>query len=140
MLALEIGSFIVRRVLVDIGSAVDIMHQLVLAQMGYQVLALRAPGGILTGFNGSQTTSLGEITLPVAAGPVTIFVLFYVIEDPCPFNIILGRAWIHAMKVIPSTYNQTLSFLMQHGQVNLKSDRETACLCITVEADEGGSL
>ena len=83
VLALEIGSFMVRRVLVDTESVVDIMHRLVLVQIGYQVSALLASGGILIGFNGSRTTSLGKITLPVTASPVTIFVLFCMIEDPC---------------------------------------------------------
>ena len=94
-------------------------------------------GRHLTRFNGSRTSFLGEIILLVIVGPVTIFVLFCVIMDSCPLNIIVGRAWIHAMKVVPSTYHQTMSFLMPHGQINLKSDRETSRLCVTVEANRG---
>ena len=43
---------------------------------------LQSLRGILIGFNGSRTTSLGEIVLPVTVGLVTIFVLFCVTEDP----------------------------------------------------------
>ena len=53
VLALEIKSFLVRCVLINNKSVVNIMHQSMLVQMGYQVLALRSLGGILTGFNGS---------------------------------------------------------------------------------------
>ena len=48
---------------------------------------------------------MGDITLPVKAGPVTQQVLFSVVEDLRPYNDIVGWAWLHAMKVIPSTYH-----------------------------------
>ncbi|RVW67472.1 hypothetical protein CK203_063051 [Vitis vinifera] len=40
------------------------------------------------------------------AGPVTLNVQFLVVQDLSPFNVILGRTWLHYMKAIPSTYHQ----------------------------------
>ena len=57
--------------------------------------------------------------LSVQAGPVTLKVQFSVVEDLSPFNAILGRTWLHYMKVIPSTYHQMVSFLIEDGQIDL---------------------
>ena len=66
---------------------------------------------ILFGFNGATTLTVGDIVLSVKAGSVTQQVLFSVVEDLGPYNAIVGRAWLHAMKVVPSTYHQTISYL-----------------------------
>ena len=105
ILSLDLGNFSINRMMIDASSVVDLMHQSVLIQMGYQTVALHSPSRILTRFNASRTASLDEIALPITTGPTTMFVLFCVIEEPCSFNIILERSWIHAMKVIPSTYH-----------------------------------
>ena len=74
---------------------------------------------MLSGFNGASTTSLGDIILSIQAGPVILNVLFSVVEDLSPFNAILGRTWLHSMKVILSTYHQMVNFITHDGQVDL---------------------
>ena len=66
---------------------------------------------ILSGFNGVTTLTVGDIVLSVKAEPVTQKVLFSVVEDLESYNAIVGRAWLQAMKAIPSTYCQTISYL-----------------------------
>ena len=80
---------------------------------------LCSAGRVLSGFNRATTLSAGDITFPVKAGPVTQQVLFSVVEDLGPYNTILGRAWLHVMKAVPSTYHQTISYLTASGQVDL---------------------
>ena len=53
---------------------------------------LSSSGRILFGFNGATTLTLGDIALPVRAGPVTQQVLFSIVEDLGPYNVIVGRA------------------------------------------------
>ncbi|RVW67553.1 hypothetical protein CK203_062355 [Vitis vinifera] len=105
ILSLEIGDFNVRRILVDPGSSADLVQASVVGHMGHSLAGLENPGRILSGFNGSSTTSLGDIILPVQAGPVTLNVQFSVVQELSPFNVILGRTWLHYMKAIPSTYH-----------------------------------
>ncbi|RVW71269.1 hypothetical protein CK203_062690 [Vitis vinifera] len=76
ILSLEIGDFDVRRILVDPGSSADLVQASVIGHMGHSLAGLENPGRILSGFNGSSTTSLGDIILPVQAGPVTLNVQF----------------------------------------------------------------
>ncbi|RVW37157.1 hypothetical protein CK203_111746 [Vitis vinifera] len=119
ILSLEIGDFDVRRILVDPGSSADLVQASVVSHMGHSLTGLENLGRILSGFNGSSTTSLGDIVLPVQAGPVTLNVQFSVVQELSPFNIILGRTWLHYMKAIPSTYHQMVSFLTNDGQIDL---------------------
>nr|CAN61770.1 hypothetical protein VITISV_041898 [Vitis vinifera] len=81
ILSLEIGDFDVRRILVDPSSSADLVQASVVAHMGHNLMGLENPGRILSGFNGSSTTSLGDIILPVQAGPITLNVQFSVVQD-----------------------------------------------------------
>nr|CAN79601.1 hypothetical protein VITISV_015421 [Vitis vinifera] len=119
ILSLEIGDFDVRRILVDPGNSADLVQASVVSHMGHRLTGLENPGRILSGFNGSSTTSLGDIILPVQAGLVTLNVQFSVVQELSPFNVILGRTWLHYMKAIPSTYHQMVSFLTNEGQIDL---------------------
>ena len=86
------NSFDVHRVLVDPGSAVDLLHLPAFNKMKVPVDHLHSAGRILSGFNGATRLSVGDITFSVKAGPVTQQVLFSVVEDLGPYNAILGRA------------------------------------------------
>ena len=66
----------------------------------------------VTDFHGATTLTVGDIVLSVKAGPVTQQVL---VEDLGPYNAIMGRAWLHAMKAVPTTYHQTISYLTASG-------------------------
>ncbi|XP_034683233.1 uncharacterized protein LOC117912653 [Vitis riparia] len=132
ILSLEIGDFNVRRILVDPGNSADLLQASIISQMGRNLTGLENPGRILSGFNGATTTSLGDIVLPVQAGPVTLNVQFSVVQDLSPFNVILGRTWLHYMKVIPSTYHQMVSFLTKDGQIDLYGNQLAVRQCYQI--------
>ena len=90
---------------------------------------LSSAGIILLRFNGSTKFMVGDIALSIKAGPVTQQVLFSVVEDLGPYNAIVGRTWLHAMKAIPSTYHQTNSYLTTRGQVDLQGSQLVARQC-----------
>ena len=105
VLTLCINNFDVHRVLVDPSSVTDLLHLPAFQQMKIMFDHLSSAGRILFGFNGATTLTVGDIVLSVKAGPVTQQVLFSVVKDLGPYNAIVGRAWLHAMKVVPSTYH-----------------------------------
>ena len=92
-------------VFVDPGSAADLLHLLAFQQMKVPLDLLSSAGKVLFGFNGATTLTVGDIVISVKAGPITQQVLFSVIEDLGQYNAIMGRACLHAMKAIPSTYH-----------------------------------
>ncbi|XP_034700912.1 uncharacterized protein LOC117925911 [Vitis riparia] len=139
ILSLGIDKFDVRRILIDPGSSADLVQASVISHMGHNLVGLENPGRILSGFNGASTTSLGDIVLPVQAGPVTLNVQFSVVQDLSPFNVILGRTWLHCMKAIPSTYHQMVSFLTEDGQTNLYGSQLAARQCYQIAREAGTS-
>ncbi|KAL6343022.1 hypothetical protein AAG906_017042 [Vitis piasezkii] len=124
-----INDFDVRRILVDLSSSTNLLQVSVIKQIGFSSSNMENPGQILSGFNGASITSLGNIVWPVQVSPITLNVQFSIVEDLSPFNAILGRAWLHGMKVIPSTYHQMVSYLTEDGQIDLYGSQLAARQC-----------
>nr|CAN65157.1 hypothetical protein VITISV_014181 [Vitis vinifera] len=95
-------------------------------QMGFPPSALENLGRILSGFNGASTTFLRDVVLP-----------FSMVEDLSFFNAIMGRTWLHGIKVIPSTYHQMVSYLTEDGQINLYGSQLATCQSIEITKPEG---
>ena len=119
VLTVDINNFDVHGVLVDPGSAADLLHLPALKQMRVPLDRRSSAGRVLSGFNGATTLIVGDIAFLVQAGPVIQQVLFLMVEYLGPYNEILGWAWLHAMKAVPSTYHQTINYLTVSGQVDL---------------------
>ena len=81
VLTLCINDFDVHKVLVDLGSAADLLQLPTFRQMNISFDMLSSIGRILFGFNGATTITMGDIALPVKAGPVVQQVLFSIVED-----------------------------------------------------------
>ena len=92
VLTLCINNFDVHRVLVDPGSAADLLQLPAFRQMKVPIDKLSSAGRILSGFYGATKLTMSDITLPVKAGSVIEQVLFSVVEDLGPYNAIIGRA------------------------------------------------
>ena len=129
ILTVCINSFDVHGVLIDPSSTTDLLNHPAFKQMRVPIDHLHSTGRVLSGFNGATTLSVGDITFSVKAGPETQRVLFSVVEDLGTHNAILGRAWLHAMKAVPSTYHQTISYLTESGQVDLQGSQLAAQQC-----------
>uniref|UniRef100_A0A2N9FS11 Uncharacterized protein n=1 Tax=Fagus sylvatica TaxID=28930 RepID=A0A2N9FS11_FAGSY len=41
-------------------------------------------------------------------GPVNATVMFHVLKIPTSYNLLLGRAWMHPLGIVPSTHHQQL--------------------------------
>ena len=61
------------------------------------------------------------------------------VEDFSPFNAILGRTWLHYMKVIPSMYHQMVSFLTEDGQIDLYGSQLATRECYQIAREVGSS-
>ncbi|KAL6339393.1 hypothetical protein AAG906_032922 [Vitis piasezkii] len=105
--------------------------------MGHSLAGLENPGRILSGFNGSSTTSLGDIIAGPSGDPLNV--QFSVVQELSPFNVILGRTWLHYMKAIPSTYHQMVSFLTNEGQIDLYGSQLAARQCYQIAREAGTS-
>ena len=61
------------------------------------------------------------------------------VQELSPFNIILGRTWLHYMKAIPSTYHQKVSFLTNEGQIDLYGSQLAAHQCYQIAREAGAN-
>ena len=71
VLTVGINSFDVHRVLIDPGSATDLLHFPAFKQMRIPIDHLYSVGRVLSGFNGATILSVEDITFSVKVGPVT---------------------------------------------------------------------
>ena len=129
VLTLCINGFDVHKVLINPGSATNLLQLPAFKQMKHSLGMLNSVRQILSGFNGATTVTLGDVALPIKVGPVTHQVLFSIVEDLGPYNAIMGRVWLHLMKATPSTYHQMISYLTNVRQVDLLSSQLAARQC-----------
>ena len=90
VLTLCIKNFDVHKVLVDTGSAADLLQLLAFIQMKVPLDKLSSAGIFFSGFNRATTMTMGDIALPVKAGPVIQQVLFSVVKELGSYNAIVG--------------------------------------------------
>ena len=126
---LDVSNCIVSRILIDGGSSVDAIFRKTLNRMNIDEIDIEREPTELTGFNGLVTPSMGVIKLPVQAAGINKLVEFVVLDCPSPFNMILGRPWIHSMKAVPSTYHQCVRFPTPNGIAEIRGSQEASRMC-----------
>ncbi|XP_056695730.1 uncharacterized protein [Spinacia oleracea] len=109
VISMDLNNHNVHRVLVDGGSAVNIIFinffkQMILEEGEESLTKVSYP---LIGFNGSAAVPRGKITLPVTVGQGqaarNVQEEFLVMDCDSLYNVIMGRTMIHKMQAIPST-------------------------------------
>jgi hypothetical protein len=99
-----IKGFLVHNVLVDIGSAVDIIFAKAFRQMQEPEDKICDATRPLCVFGGRQIVALGKITMPVTFGFVhntrTEHVIFDIVDMEYPYNAIIGRGTLNTFEAI----------------------------------------
>ncbi|XP_028126189.1 uncharacterized protein LOC114322922 [Camellia sinensis] len=126
VIELRINRFTVERVLIDQGSTLEVMYYMTFVKLGFNESALSLAPYPLFSFNANPEYPLGKISLPVRAGTRTVDVEFLVIKLPSPYNLIMGRTWLHAMRAVPSTYHQLLRFSTEQGIEQIHGSQQSA--------------
>ena len=67
------------------------------------------------------------MVLPLHVGPVERNVTCQVLDIPFSYNILLGRPWIHEMRVVPSTYHQCVKFPFHGSKVTIPANTSYTC-------------
>ncbi|XP_058223230.1 uncharacterized protein LOC131332939 [Rhododendron vialii] len=120
----------VQRVLIDQGSSANVMFYSTFLSLGLSPAQLRTASTPLVSFTGAPVWPLGLITLPVRAGSRVLQIEFVVVASPSPYNVILGRTWLHEMRAVASTYHQVVKFIGWNGrQESLRGDQIQSKKC-----------
>ena len=107
VVTLRIGGFDVKRVLVDQGSAVEVMYPDLYRGLNLKPEDLTAYDSPLMSFEGKTITPRGQIRLSIQTGSDMVEVDFIVVS---PYIAIVARPWLHALGVVSSTLHQKVKY------------------------------
>ncbi|KAH7857764.1 hypothetical protein Vadar_016262 [Vaccinium darrowii] len=100
----------VNRMLVDNGSAANLMPRFMLVKLGKGNQDLLPSSASISDFAGGITTAQGIIIMNLQVGTKTLTTPFFVVNSRSSYNLLLGRDWIHVCMAVPSTLHQCLIF------------------------------
>ncbi|GKV43341.1 hypothetical protein SLEP1_g50644 [Rubroshorea leprosula] len=121
------------RVLVDTGSAPDIMYFHCFESLGLDPALLQKYDGPIYGFNNQPVPVEGVLTLHVAFGSgrtyVTPSVRFLVVKMASSFNIVIGRPTLTEIRAVVSQSHLYMKFPTPMGIATLRGNQEVARHC-----------
>ncbi|XP_030940465.1 uncharacterized protein LOC115965393 [Quercus lobata] len=116
IVTLRIEGYDVKRVLVDQGSAVEVMYPDLYKGMNLKPEDLMVYDSPLVSFEGKIVTPRGQIRLPMQTDSDVVEVDFIVVDAYSPYTAIVAKPWLHALGAISSTLHQKVKYPLE-GQV-----------------------
>ena len=115
VITLRIGGYDVKRVMVDQGSATEIMYPNLYRGLSLRVEDLTPYSSLLVSFEGKVIIPKGQIRLPVY-GSETVEVDFIVMDAYSPYTAIVAKPWLHTLETVSSTLHQKVKYPSE-GQI-----------------------
>ena len=110
VITLQIGGYNVKRVMVDQGSAAEIMYPDLYKGLSLRSEDLTPYSSPLVSFEGKIIIPKGQIRLPVQTGLETVEVDFIVVDAYSPYITIVVRPWLHTLGVVSSILHQKIKY------------------------------
>ena len=96
----------IRRALVDTGASLNLIALSTLEAVGLAGRRILGAPMEITGFWGLAESTEGYVQLALRVGPIVALTRFHVINSKVSYHMLLGRLWLHKLRLIPSTYHQ----------------------------------
>ena len=103
VVTLRIRGYDMRRVLVDQGSAVEIMYPDLYKGLNLKPEDLTAYESPLVSFEGKTVILKSQIRLPIQIDSKVVEVDFIIVDSYSPYTAIMARPWLHALGAISFT-------------------------------------
>ena len=110
VIILQIGGYDVKRVMVDQGSAAEIMYLDLFKGLNLRTEDLTPYNSPLVSFEGKVIIPKGQIRLPVQTSSETVEVDFIVVDAYSPYTAIVARPWLHTLGAVSSTLHQKIKY------------------------------
>ncbi|XP_030941652.1 uncharacterized protein LOC115966583 [Quercus lobata] len=140
VLMLRIGGYDVKRVLVNQGSAVEVMYPNLYKGLKLKPKDLTAYDSPLVSFEGKTFTPKGLIRLPIQTGSDIVKVDFIVVDAYSPYTAIIARPWLHALGAVSSTLHQKVKYLSEGQVKEVIGDQAMARQCMVSAISQRPSI
>ena len=130
VITLRIGGYDVKRVMVDQGSAAEIMYLDLYKGLSLRAENLMPYSSPLVSFEGKVIIPKGQIRLPVQIGSETVEVDFIVVGAYSPYTAIVARPWLHTLGAISSTLHQKIKYPSEGQIEEILGDQTMARHCM----------
>ena len=110
VVTLGIEGYNVKRMLVDQGSAMEVMYPDLYKGLNLKPEDLSPYDSPLVSFEGKIVIPKGMIRLPVQTDSDVVEVNFIVVDAYSPYITIVARPWLHALGAVPSTLHQKVKY------------------------------
>ena len=110
VIVLRIGGYDVKKVMVDQGSAAEIMYPDLFKGLNLRTEDLTPYNSPLVSFEGKVIIPKGLIRLPMQTDSETVEVDFIVVDAYSPYTAIVARPWLHTLGAVSSTLHQKIKY------------------------------
>ena len=110
VITLRIGGYDVKRVMVDQGSAVEIMYLDLYKGLNLKAEDLMPYSSPLVSFEGKIIIPEGQVRLPMQTGSEVVEVDFIVMDAYSLYTAIVARPWLHTLGVVSSTLHLKVKY------------------------------
>ena len=132
----EIDDLPTNRIMIDGGSAINLLPLRTLKRIGYSPKDLSRSNVVIHGFNQSGQEAMGTISLVLKMEALSTYVKFHVIDAATSYNALLGRPWLHENQVVPSTLHQCVKYKEKSGEtVRIFADKRPFTVAESFYAD-----
>ncbi|XP_030940113.1 uncharacterized protein LOC115965042 [Quercus lobata] len=130
VITLRIGGYDMKRVLVDQGSAVELMYPDLYKGLRLRPEDLTAYDSSLVSFEWKTITLKVQIRLPIQTGLDIVEVDFIVVDTYSPYTAIVDRCWLHALGAVSSTLHQKVKYPSEGRVKEVIGDQAMARQCM----------
>jgi hypothetical protein len=121
-ISIKTNDRVVSRVLIDNGSALNVCPLSTLEKLDIDPTRVRINSMVVRAFDGTRREVLGEIDLPVEIGPQVYDINFQVLRIDSPYNLLLGRPWLHTAGAVPSSLHQKMKLIIGNQLVTILAE------------------
>ena len=130
MITLRIGDYDVKRVMVDQGSAAEIMYPDLYRGLNLRAKDLTPYSSPLVSFEGTVIIPKDQIRLPVRTSSETMEVDFIVVDAYSPYTAIVARLWLHTLGAVSYTLHQKVKYPSEGQIEEILGDQAMARQCM----------
>ena len=119
-----------KRVMVDQGSAAEIMYPDLYRGLNLRAKDLTPYSSLLVSFEGKVIIPKGQIRLPVRTSSETMEVDFIVVDAYSPYTAIVARLWLHTLGAVSYTLHQKVKYPSEGQIEEILGDQAMARQCM----------